>query len=152
ASWGPVYDEAGHQVGVQGTERDITQRKLTEQALRESEQRFRDLLERVQLVAIMTDLHGTITFCNNYTLDITRLSKDDVIGRPAKEFIDPEYPIRVSDERTVTMPADRTEALFEGSILTKDGTRRSIQWSSTLLRDSADRATGFASLGVDVTE
>jgi PAS domain S-box-containing protein len=47
--------------------------------LRESERRFRELLEDLQLVAIMTDLKGTITFCNDYTLAITGWSKEEVI-------------------------------------------------------------------------
>ena len=40
ATWTPMYDEAGRQVGVEGCERDITERKLAEQALKESEQRL----------------------------------------------------------------------------------------------------------------
>ncbi len=41
ASWGPILDETGKQVGVQGRERDITERKLTVEALRQNEQRLR---------------------------------------------------------------------------------------------------------------
>ena len=49
-----MYDDSGRQVGIQGCERDITQRKLAEESLRKSEHRFRELLERIQLVAVMT--------------------------------------------------------------------------------------------------
>jgi two-component system, cell cycle sensor histidine kinase and response regulator CckA len=41
ASWGPILDESGVQVGVQGRERDITERKLAEETLRQTEQRLR---------------------------------------------------------------------------------------------------------------
>src|SRR5262249_29850435 len=40
ASWGPILDESGRQVGVQGTERDITDRKRAEEALRESQAKY----------------------------------------------------------------------------------------------------------------
>ena len=152
ATWGPIYDETGRQVGVQGSERDITEKKLAEQALRESERRFRELLEGVQLVALITDLNGTISFCNDYTLSLTGWSREEVVGRPARELLDTESSLRVTDEIAPTLPLARTQPFFEGTILEKNGRRRWIQWSRTLLRDSVGRAAGFASLGEDVTE
>jgi PAS domain-containing protein len=62
ATWGPIYDDAGRQVGVRGSERDITESRRAKQALRESERRFRELLEGVQLLAIMIDGNGAIGF------------------------------------------------------------------------------------------
>ena len=55
-------------------------------AFRESERRFRDLLEGVQFVAIITDLYGIITFCNAHTLTITGWSEDEIVGRRAGEI------------------------------------------------------------------
>jgi two-component system cell cycle sensor histidine kinase/response regulator CckA len=46
ASWAPIVDDDGNQVGVQGRERDITQRKMAEATLRHSEQRLREDEER----------------------------------------------------------------------------------------------------------
>ena len=151
STWGPVHDEAGRQVGVQGSERDITKRKFAEQALRESERRFRELLEGVQLAAVMIDACGTITFCNDYTLALTGWSREEVIGRPAKEFFDWDSRLQLTTEMAVPLPARLMEP-FEGSVLMKDGDRRWIQWSVTPLCDSDGRAAGFASLGEDVTE
>src|SRR5207248_1565903 len=80
ATWGPIHDEHGSQIGVQGTEHDITEKKFAEESLRESERRFRELLEGVQFVALMTDLNGAIRFCNDYTLAITGWARQEVIG------------------------------------------------------------------------
>ena len=151
AGWGPIYDGAGCQVGVQCSERDITERKLAEQALRESELRFRELLEGVQLAAVMVDLNGTIRFCNDYTLTLTGWGPEEIVGRPAKEFLDWESPLELADESPAASARSK-EPFVEGSILTKNGGRLWIHWSRTPLRDSAGRATGFASLGEDVTE
>ncbi len=41
SSWGPLLDEEGRRIGIQGRERDVTQRKRTELALKESEQQLR---------------------------------------------------------------------------------------------------------------
>ena len=46
ASWGPILDDAGRQVGVQGRERDITERRMAEETLQQSEQRLRVSEER----------------------------------------------------------------------------------------------------------
>ena len=82
----------GFQLGekrVIGSIHEITGTKLAEQPRRESERRFRELLEAVQLVAVMTDLDGTISFCNDYTLAITGWRKEEIIGRPAKDLLNP---------------------------------------------------------------
>jgi PAS domain S-box-containing protein len=152
ASWGPLFDAAGRQLGVQGSERDITERKLAEQALLESERRFRELLEDVQLVAVMTDLNGAITFCNDYTLRLTGWTRREVIGRPATEFLNPVTPFLATEQGSSGNASARTSSFYEGSIREKGGGRRWIQWSTTSLRDVTGRAAGFASLGEDVTE
>jgi PAS domain S-box-containing protein len=151
ATWGPIFDRDGRQIGVQGSERDITERKQAEQALRESERRFRELLEGVHLVAIMINLKGYISFCNDYALTITGWTADEVIGHPAKNFLDAVYLQQLAGG-IEGGPAGWPQPYSEGTILTKPGERRWIQWSSTALRDAGGRIVGFASLGADVTE
>jgi PAS domain S-box-containing protein len=137
---------------VIGSIRDVTERKRAEESLRESERMFRDLLEGVQFVAVVTALNGKIIFCNDYALAITGWSKEEVIGRAAKELLDQESLLQTTDQKTTVQPAGRTQPLLEGSILQKNGGRRWIQWSNTPLRDFAGRVAGCASLGEDVTE
>lgn len=131
--------------------RQRNQMRATEWALRQSEQRFRELLEGVKLVAIMTDRSGAISFWNDYAAALTGWSKEEVIGLPAKDFLDLEPPRRETHEMARGSVVV-TDPLYEGSILQKNGDRRWIQWSSTRLRDSAGRTAGLASLGEDVTE
>jgi PAS domain S-box-containing protein len=152
ASWGPIFEHGGRQVGVQGSEREITERKHAEQALRESERRFRELLESVQLVAVMIDLNGYICFCNQHALTITGWTEDEVIGHPASQFLDTKSQQEIGEVLDFLRRTGRPRPFSESRILTKKGEGRWIQWSSAPLRDAAGRTIGFASLGTDVTE
>ena len=131
---------------------EVMERERAESTLRESERRFRDLLEHAQLLTIMIDLERRISFCNNHALAITGWSSDEMIGSPAERFLDADYLRQL--ERAVEMsPAASIPLPFsESTILTKHGQHRWIQWTSTVLRDSSGRAIGLASLGEDVTE
>ena len=152
ATWGPIHDETGRQIGVQGSEREITEAKLAELALRASEHRFRELLEGVQLLAIMIDGNGAIGFCNDYALAITGWTAEEVIGRPASDLLDTGFLHQLTRKPPGAGPLTQPQPFFEGCILAKNGGHRWIQWSSTPLRDSAGRGAGYASLGADVTE
>jgi PAS domain S-box-containing protein len=46
-SWGPVTDETGHQIGIRGTCQDITERMVAEEALQETTQKFRTIVEEI---------------------------------------------------------------------------------------------------------
>ena len=131
--------------------KEIAERERTEEALHESERRFRELLEGAQLAAIIVDCDQTVSFCNDYTLAITGWARSEVVGRPAAEFLDESYLGQFADAMA-SAPESGLLPLCEGSIQTRSGQRRWIQWTSTVLRGDNGRPAGFAGLGEDVTE
>jgi diguanylate cyclase (GGDEF)-like protein/PAS domain S-box-containing protein len=133
--------------------RDITVRKQAEQALRESERRFSELLGNVELVSVMRDCKGQITYCNEYLLHLTNWHHDEVIGRNwAELFIPPE----IIEEKRLLFAAlleNAPEARHhENEILTRSGERRLIHWNNSVLRSGAGDVVGTASIGEDITE
>ena len=76
----PVYGRSRQYLGMRASNRDITIQKLTEGALRESEQRFRLIFENSPLGIVHFDSNGVITDCNKVLLEITGASPDQVIG------------------------------------------------------------------------
>src|SRR3989442_3797351 len=76
-----VADEQGSPVSYQGYMEDVTEQKLAELATHESERRFREILERVQLIAVMIDRTGLITFCNDHLLRLTGWTRAELLGR-----------------------------------------------------------------------
>jgi PAS domain S-box-containing protein len=131
--------------------REIEGRERAQIASREWERRFRDLLEGAPLAAVMVDAAGAISFCNDYALSLTGWSRDQVIGRPAGEFLDLEF-LGKAAAATESRGAARALAVSEGAIRTAGGEWRKVQWSATVLRDAAGRPAGFAGLGEDITE
>jgi PAS domain S-box-containing protein len=132
--------------------RETNRIRVTEEGLRQSERRFRGLLEQIRLVAVMTDLNGTINFWNDYAEAITGWSQAEVLGRPVNEFLRVSSAGPETDEIPRWPPLEGTQPFCEGRILLKNGGQRCVEWTRTPIHDSAGRLVGYASLGEDVTE
>ena len=132
---------------------DVTERRRAEEAMRESERRMRDILETVQLVAVLLDREGVITYCNPYFLELVGYEEEDVIGREWFSAFVPEED-RESGRATLRdrLQLGAVAAHNETAIVTRHGDRRVIGWSNTVLRDWTGEVSGTASIGADVTD
>ncbi len=153
ATWGPLLDGDARQIGVQGSERDVTERKLADEALRESEQRFRGLLEHVQLAAAIFDIQGKYLFVNDCMLALTGWTRDEMMGRHAVDFVPPDQHVRIRELlESLAQTGEPAHWYSETPVLTKDRKRRWLQVNNVALRDASGKVAGVASLGADVTE
>jgi diguanylate cyclase (GGDEF)-like protein/PAS domain S-box-containing protein len=135
------------------TIRDITHRRQAEDALRESERRLRDLLENVPLASVLLDAEGRVSFCNDFLVDMTGYSKSELTGMDWFErAVPPEDRRSLRRAFEENLLAGSVPPYEEAEIITRNGERRVIVWSNTLLRDSVGAVAGTASLGRDVTE
>jgi PAS domain S-box-containing protein len=86
----PIFDKEGHCTHLSGSVHDITGRKRMEEALRESEVRFRTIFENQQNGLIMVDAEThMIVDANRTALSLMGATRDDVIGRVCHTFICP---------------------------------------------------------------
>jgi PAS domain S-box-containing protein len=132
---------------------DITDRKLTEMALRESERRFREILENVRLASLLLDTEGVVTYANEYLLELLGYEEEEIVGREwFKLFVPPDQREALRRSFFEKIPLGMVAPQEAGDVLTRDGERRLISWTNTILRDPEGRVVGTASLGVDVTE
>jgi len=130
---------------------DITVRKLSEIALQESERRFRDMMEHVNLVSAMLDISGNVTFANDYLLRLTGWKQEDVIGKNWFEvFVPIDSPVR--QDLFKSIEEETVPQYYENEILTRSGEKRLIHWSNTVLKNSKGKVEGLAGIGVDITD
>ena len=85
-TWGsrtrvPLRDPEGRVVGTFAVARDITERKRAEEALRESEERYRSVIAAMQDGIVLLDADGSIRACNASAERILGLSADQMLGR-----------------------------------------------------------------------
>ncbi|MBK7257546.1 MAG: PAS domain S-box protein [Ignavibacteriae bacterium] len=133
---------------VFSTRREVAKRT---RELRESEQRFRNLLENVQLVALTVNHDARITFANDYTMGLTGWAIDELLAMDLLDVVVPPAGMT----RQAYREAVRTggvPAHFEGELITKAGGRRLVAWNSTVVHNAEGTVTGIASLGEDITE
>jgi PAS domain S-box-containing protein len=148
-----LRDEDGTLIGFAKVTRDLSERRQAEQALRESEQTFRLLVQTVVDYGIfMLDPTGRVASWNDGAERINGYTADEIIGRHFSTF----YPIEdISSgkpqlELRVAAEVGRFED--EGWRLRKDGTRF---WSNviiTALRAPNHELLGFAKVTRDLTE
>jgi PAS domain S-box-containing protein len=111
------------------------------------------LLESVNLLAVILDEYGRVTFCNDCVLRTTNWRREEVLGGNWFDFFLPvEDRLREQQGFLDTLASGAPKPGFENVIMTRDGERRYVAWDSTLLRSPEGAVVGLAAVGRDITE
>ncbi|KFC68484.1 PAS domain-containing sensor histidine kinase [Massilia sp. LC238] len=149
----PIYDEERNLLGYAKITRDVTQRKLAEDALRESEQRFRLLVQGVTDYAIyMLSPEGLVTNWNVGAERIKGYSLEEILGSHFSRFYTDEDRAGGMPQRALGTAAREGRYEAEGWRQRKDGTRFWAHVIIDAIRDDDGKILGFAKITRDLTE
>jgi PAS domain S-box-containing protein len=129
-----------------------SQREAVLEALRQSEEKYRSILETIQEGYFEVDFAGNFTFFNDSLCRNLGYSKEELMGMNNRQYTDKEYSKKLFQAfNKVYNTGEPTEG-FDWQIIRKDGTKRSIEASVSLQKDSSGKPTGFRGIARDVTE
>lgn len=146
-----VIRKDGQPIAIQGVARDITERKRVEDAIRKSEERFRDLIENANDLIYTCDLDGNFTSLNRAGERITGYTRDEALSMNIAQVVDPEFLDLTSNVRARRLAASGAKP-FEVEIIAKNGERVILELSTRVIISSDGLPLGVQGIGRDITE
>ncbi|MHA1800695.1 MAG: PAS domain-containing protein [Candidatus Heimdallarchaeaceae archaeon] len=146
-----LFDLADEQV-ILSIARDITERKKAEEIIKESEERYRTLIETSPNAIILLNLEGKLQFVNKLSASIFGYkTTEDMLGLTPIDFI--------SRKDFEIVSSSLTETITKGSVrnivldaIKKDGTSFPVELSATLLLDKNDKPGSIMGIIEDITD
>ncbi|MEN6321351.1 MAG: PAS domain S-box protein [Syntrophaceae bacterium] len=131
---------------------DITKRKQAEEALRKSEEKYRAIIENMEEGYVEVDLTGRLTFFNEAAQIFFGHSAEETMGMKYKQYADEENARKIFTAYNEVYRTGVPLRLFEWEVIRKDGARRTIEGSASLIRDIEGHPVGFRGIFRDITD
>ena len=145
-----VYNKEGDVIFLEGFVTDISQKKLAEQALKESEKKHREILNSINDGYFETDFKGNITFCNEAAASSLGYSVAEFIGKNYREFCNDYKAVFKSFNKVFKTGKTVHAETFQ--MIKKDGSTAYAEFSLSLMEGKKGSLPGFRGVGRDVTE
>jgi PAS domain S-box-containing protein len=144
--------EDGRPSGAHVVAQDISERILAEQALRQSEEKYRAIIENMDEGYIEVDLSGRFTFFNEKARAFFGFSNEEMVGMHYRSYTDEETSRKVFNVYSEIYRTRIPKDWFEWEAIMKDGSRRTVGGSASLILDTDGQPVGFRSIFKDITE
>jgi PAS domain S-box-containing protein len=156
ATVAPLFDAHGKRAGAIESIRDITEQKMAEEALKRSEEKYRELVESANSIILRMDNHGEITFINEFAQHFFGYREEELLGKNVVGTIVPPVEsttgrdLRLMVEDIGLNPESYTNNINEN--MRCDGERVWIAWTNKPIRDDDGRVVEVLCVGNDITE
>ncbi|HQN17515.1 MAG TPA: PAS domain S-box protein [Syntrophobacteraceae bacterium] len=149
AIYSRIDSEEGKFLGAVALFEDITEKKQAEEALRESEQRYRNLVETMNDGMLVRDEHDRISYANERFCQMLGCSRDEIVGRPVLDFLDEENRL-ILKEQLIKRQKGAHDA-YEMTWTGKDGRKIVSILSPRPVFDPQGQVTGSFVVITDIT-
>jgi len=129
----------------------IDQRRETEKALRESEDKYRNILASIQEAYFELDLAGNLTFVNDAACRIIGYSKEELIGMNNREYSSPETAQQVYNKFNEIYRTGQSVDFTRYTIIDKDKRQHHLGMSASLIKNAEGQPVGFRGVARDNT-
>ncbi|MGO9122972.1 MAG: PAS domain S-box protein [Desulfomonilaceae bacterium] len=132
--------------------KEIIERQRTEEYLRRSEEKYRNIIENIQDGYYEIDMSGNITFLNDNLCEMTGYTRQELKNVSYRQFMDEENANRTLEEFQKVLRTGKPSKVFAYEITRKDGTKRNLAISISLIGDASGQPSGFRGICRDITE
>jgi PAS domain S-box-containing protein len=147
-----IRDDQGKAVSILGESRNITERKLAEEKLHQSEEKYRTILEDIQEGYFEVDLNGNFIFFNDTLCRVSGYSREELMGMNNRQYTEKDELKRIYEAYNKIYITGEPNKELVWRITRKDGAKRYIEGYISLLKDSSGKPTGFRGIAHDITE
>jgi two-component system, cell cycle sensor histidine kinase and response regulator CckA len=138
-------------VGATVVARDITEQKRSNEALQESAEKYRTILESIEDSYLEVDLKGDIQFFNDSFSKMIGCSEDELLGTNNRDYTDESTSKKLFQIFNEIYNTGKNRSGVEWEYIRKDGKRKHVDASISLMKDQNGNAIGFRGVGRDVT-
>ncbi len=148
----PLHDMEGNVVGILVTYEDISNRMYSEQKLKESEEKYRGILENIKESYFEVDLFGTFTFINEAFSDLIGFSRDELLGVNYQSLLDEANRKKNRDAYREVFETEQSKSDFQFQFQKSSGEHVTCESSVYLRYDSDGKKIGFSGLARNISE
>jgi PAS domain S-box-containing protein len=145
-----TYDQLTQK--IKELEKASSSHRKTETALVESDKKYRDILENIEDGYGELNLRGRFIFANDYMFNILGYTKEELLTMRGWDVMDEENSNKVFRSFNEVYRTGTSSKGFDYEIKRKDGEKRQIEVSASLIMNDENQAIGFRSIVRDITE
>lgn len=132
--------------------KEIMERQQKEEELRDSERKYKNILETIEDGYYEVDLSGNMTFFNNALCEMTGYPPEELQGMNNRAYTDPEMANRMFEIFNRVYRTGEPSRIDDYVVIKKDGTKCTVQLSTSLITNPSGEAVGFRGIARDITK